>query len=127
MSFLNNLFKSQKEQLPEGWISLNNETQLYEAIKTSFQKPVVLFKHSTTCGISSGAKYELESNWDFKADDLDFYYLDLLQYRSISNKIAELTGVIHQSPQVIILKDGKVLFKTSHHAISVAGMKKAIS
>ncbi|MEM9824839.1 MAG: bacillithiol system redox-active protein YtxJ [Bacteroidota bacterium] len=126
MSFLKNFRGAQKEDIPMDWKVLNQESQLDQIITDSYQKPTVLFKHSTRCGISIGAKHRLESKWNFTSEDLDFYYLDLLNFRSISNAIAERLGIIHQSPQVIALKDGKVIYHTSHHQINVEGLRSSI-
>jgi len=126
MSFLNRFRSAQKDGAIKDWKILDTESQLDQVIKDSYNKPVVLFKHSVTCGISAGAKHTLESNWDFKEEELDFYYLDLLSFRSVSNKIAELFDVIHQSPQVILIKDGKAVYNTSHHKISVPGLRSAL-
>jgi len=90
--------------------------ELDNAITESFERPVVLFKHSATCGISAGAHDRLEG---LEADErYSFYYLDLLAHRDISNEIARRFGVIHQSPQIIVLRNGKATFTTSHHAIN---------
>ena len=90
----------------------------------SFKIPVVLFKDSTTCGISAHAKHKLKSAWDFETSDLSFFYLDLLNYRNISNKIAEVFGVIHQSPQILVIKDGVSVSNFSHQAINVERLRK---
>lgn len=124
MGFLDQFKKTRDSDLHEDWKSIETELQLKAAMDESFEKPVVLFKHSVTCGISGGAKYGLEREWDFTSDELSFYYLDLLSFRSISNKIAADLGVTHQSPQVILLKNGKVVYDTSHHNISVAALRK---
>ncbi len=109
------------------WKELTSEKQLEEIITSSHQKPVAIFKHSTRCGISSRAKFILEDDWDISKDDLDFYYLDLLQYRSISNKIAEITQVYHHSPQVILIKNGEAIYDESHHDINVKELKEYLS
>ena len=108
------------------WKILNSMDQLDEIDRDSVDHPIVLFKHSVTCGISSGAKYRLETDWDSFPEGAEFYYLDLLAYRSISNEIASRYGVTHQSPQIIVVKDGKAQFDTSHHAIDVAGIRRAV-
>jgi len=108
------------------WNILNDIQQLDEIDTLSKDRPVVLFKHSTTCGISSGAKYRLETDWDSFPEDAVFYYLDLLSYRPISNEIAERYQVTHQSPQVIIIKDGKAVFNNSHHAINISDLADKI-
>jgi bacillithiol system protein YtxJ len=99
------------------WIPLTSDAQLDEIVAKSAEKPQVIFKHSTRCSISSVAQQRLQ-----KAklpEDIDFYYLDLLAYRSISNKIAEIFQVHHESPQVLVIKDGKCIYDESHLAISV--------
>jgi len=78
----------------------------------------VIFKHSTTCGISAAAKSRLEE--DYLADQVDIHYLDLLSFRSVSNLVAEELAVFHQSPQVIIINKGEVVNYESHFAINTA-------
>lgn len=123
MGYLENFNRAQQGLVFDAWKVLQDEQQLQEIIETSKHKPVVIFKHSTRCGTSEGAKYTLMENWDFAAHELDFYYLDLLRYRPISNRVAEDFQVTHQSPQVLVLKDGKVVFHTSHHRISVDALR----
>lgn len=127
MGFLDNLRQSQKNNLHPNWKSLSSEKQLMEVIKGSFERPVMLFKHSTTCGISAGAKNRLETKWDINPENMDFFYLDLLSHRSVSNLIAEKLNVIHQSPQIILVKDGKAVFNTSHHAINSQAVHDALT
>ena len=125
MSFLKNLLNSKEGGASTGWETLDSEAGLEAAIAKSSEKPVFLFKHSTTCGISLGAKTRLEE-WKLDPEQVSFYYLDLLTYRPISNKIAEVLSVVHQSPQVILLKDGKAVWTTTHHAISAEAVKGAL-
>lgn len=106
------------------WYILESEQQLYNALEKSFEKTVVFFKHSTRCGTSLHAKHKLETDWKNLQAEIDFYYLDLLQHRNISNKIAFDLNVIHQSPQVIVVKNGKAIYSTSHNAISVDDLNK---
>jgi len=124
MGFLKNFNKDKNSGLIDGWKELTSETQLDEIIKDSDNKPVAIFKHSTRCGISTRAKFVLEEEWDYKEEELDFYYLDLLQHRNISNKIAEVTGVQHQSPQVILIKKGDPVYEETHHAISAKELRE---
>ena len=117
MSLINRMFGGGGESMPSDWHELTELGQLETIKAESNEKPVVIFKHSVTCGISAGAKYQLESDWDFNPTDFKFYYLDLLAHRPVSNKIAEEFGVVHQSPQVIVIKNGQAVADTSHHAI----------
>lgn len=110
----------------ESWNHITDENQLVDIIESSSKTPSVIFKHSVTCGISAHAKDKLETAWNFKENELKFYYLDLLAYRSISNKIAQDFGVTHQSPQIIVIKDGVATANFSHQAISVDRLKKEL-
>ena len=84
------------------WIPLNSVEQLDLIHEASFVKPQVIFKHSTTCSISNMAFARFERS--AAPDTIDFYYLDLLNFRAISNSIAEKFKVHHESPQVILNK-----------------------
>ena len=117
---------SNKTELQNGWIEMTQPLHLEAAIEQSFEKPVVLFKHSTRCGISVGAKYALEEYWDFSGEEMIFYYLDLISYRPISNAIAEELNVIHQSPQVIVLRNGKAVHTNTHHSINISNLKEGL-
>lgn len=108
------------------WKQLITENEFIHIIKQSHHKPCVIFKDSTTCGISASAKHKIHSDFDKIKENVEFYYLDLLQYRSISNLIAEQLNVIHQSPQIIVLKNGKVIHHSSHYAISVDKIAETI-
>ncbi len=110
-----------------GWKHLNSLEDLDQVIARSHEQPVAIFKHSTTCGISAMAKEQLFNGWDLPVEEVELYYLDLLAHRPVSNEVAARLGVVHQSPQIIVIKDGKAIYNISHHAISVDGVKKAIA
>jgi len=97
------------------WIPLTNVEQLDSIRKASESKPQVIFKHSTTCSISKMALDRFERA--AAPETIDFYYLDLLSYRSISNSIAETFQVHHESPQVILIKNGECIYDESHYGI----------
>ncbi len=99
------------------WISLLNEDQLTEINRISFDTPQVIFKHSTRCSISSVAKNRLERAES--PSNINFYYLDLIAFRELSNKIAETYQVHHESPQVLLIKNGECIFDESHNAINM--------
>ena len=98
------------------WIELVSVEQLESLRKDSFEKPKIIFKHSTRCSISVMAKNRLERSQT--PPHVDFFYLDLLQYRSISDLIAESFNVHHQSPQVLLIVDGECVYEETHNAIS---------
>ena len=99
------------------WETIQSLEDLDAAVEASFQNPVVLFKHSTTCSISGMAKSRLEVANDDSSPTI--YYLDLLTYRSISNEIADRFRVRHESPQVLVLNKGEVQYHASHGAINM--------
>lgn len=99
------------------WIDLTSEEQLKQINEQSNTQPVVIFKHSTRCSISMMAKGRLDR--ETAPDNVPFYYLDLLNHRNISNKIAELYSVHHESPQVLIIKNGECIYDESHNGISM--------
>jgi bacillithiol system protein YtxJ len=98
------------------WKTLSNETELQDLVSQSFNKPQLIFKHSTTCSISSIAKSRLDRA---TVEMIDCWYLDLLSYRSISNSIAEKFSVHHESPQVLLIKNGECVYDESHSSIYV--------
>lgn len=99
------------------WTQLTDENQLEQIRTASSQKPQLIFKHSTRCSISSMAKNRLDRSK--MPEGVDFYYLDLLKYRNISNKIESLFQVPHESPQVILIKNGECMYDESHSGISM--------
>jgi bacillithiol system protein YtxJ len=108
------------------WNKITSEAELDAAIEASYKKPVLLFKHSTRCSISSTALSRLERNWGAEADkDIRPFYLDLIAYRPVSNAIADKTGIVHESPQAILLVDGQPIYNTSHLDIRLDGLLEA--
>ena len=99
------------------WNILKDYNQVQNLVEASHLKPQAIFKHSTRCSISVMAKSRLERS-EFP-EQIQFHYLDLLQYRDISNKIAEQFGVYHQSPQILLIKNGECIFEETHSAISM--------
>lgn len=107
------------------WIQLNSIDQLEEIAKKSHDRPQVIFKHSTRCSISMVANKRLsDAN---QPDHSDFYFLDLLQHRNISNAIAEQFSVYHESPQVLLIHKGECIYDESHSSIYMDDIKEEIS
>lgn len=105
------------------WISLESMAQLDEIKINSANRTQLIFKHSTTCGISSMVLKMFNGSFD-PSLDCDLYFLPIQSHRELSNAIAEKFGVRHESPQLLILKDGKVSFHTSHGAIADLDLSK---
>ena len=100
------------------WVPLTSSEQLRVLIEQSTEVPVLLFKHSTSCSISALAKNRFEQRWTAEPSECICAYLDLLSYRALSNEIETITGVRHQSPQAILIKDKRVVYEDSHNGIS---------
>lgn len=105
------------------WTSLQDEQEWKTVLDSSHHNPKIIFKHSTRCSISSLAKSRLEKY--FKKGD-QFYFLDLLKYRSVSNMIAADLGVTHESPQILIIKDGICIYHASHSGIEYDEVMKKL-
>ena len=119
MSLFQTIFGGSGESERESsmaWRELTDLGQLNEIVNESTEKPVVIFKHSTRCSISRMALRQFEQEFDLEEKVVP-YYLDLLEHRDISNEIANRFGVYHQSPQLIVIKDGKAVYDRSHESI----------
>ena len=99
------------------WTQLQSTDQLNE-IK-NLPGYSIIFKHSTRCSISMMAKRRFELDWDSLPEELPLYFLDLIQHREVSNQIAQLFHVYHESPQLLLIKDGECILDQSHGGISV--------
>tara|TARA_B100001778_G_scaffold101504_1_gene82858 strand:- start:542 stop:934 length:393 start_codon:yes stop_codon:yes gene_type:complete len=101
------------------WINLNSVEQLAEINEKSKNKTQIIFKHSTRCSVSVFAKRILSDEYsDEIKKNADVYYLDLIAFREISNSIANYYGVVHESPQIIVINNGECTFNASHSDVS---------
>lgn len=108
------------------WIDLTDQDQLDTILNGRSEKPIIIFKHSTRCSISSMALSRFEAEWNSDVVDCDLYFLDLITFRNLSNQIAERTGVIHQSPQAIVLVGNEVVYQNSHSGISAKEIQNSL-
>jgi bacillithiol system protein YtxJ len=129
MSFLNSIFgNSENTDSPKNninWTQLTDTLQLQEIEAISNEKPVVIFKHSTRCSISRMALKQFEREFDLN-DTVDAYFLDLIAHRDVSNEIARKFNVYHESPQLILIKNGKAVYDVSHSDIDAEALKNKI-
>lgn len=120
MGLFDSLFKGsdkvKKEDKVLPWQQLTQVNQLNTIRDASNEKLQVIFKHSTRCGISRSVINRFVADYDLEAN-ADLYYLDLLNYREVSNEVGHEFQVIHQSPQIILIKNNKVIHHASHHEI----------
>ncbi len=107
------------------WTPLTSIEQLNIIREASSKVPQVIFKHSTRCSISSMALHRLER--ESAPENAEFYFLDLLQYRSVSNEVANLFQVHHESPQVLIIKNGTCIYDESQYGISMQEITEQVS
>ncbi len=104
------------------WIPLTDLGQLHEIMELSHQQPVAIFKHSTRCSISRMALKQFENEFDLEGS-VTPYFLDLLNHRDISQEIATRFDVYHQSPQLLLIKEGKSIYDASHSDIDAVELK----
>ena len=117
---------SAKKSSQVNWIDLTEVEQLETIKEESKHIPVLIYKHSTRCSISIMAKNELDKHWEIPAEEMKCYYLDLLNHRTVSNQISEMFGVVHQSPQVLIIKNGICVYHASHASINARTIKNTL-
>jgi bacillithiol system protein YtxJ len=126
MNLFSNIFGSSENQDNSNskinWIPLTFLGQLDEMVSFSNGKPAVIFKHSTRCSVSRFALKQFENEYALE-DRVDAYFLDLLEHRDISNEIATRFNVYHQSPQLLLIKEGKSVYDVSHSDIDAGELK----
>jgi len=116
--------KEEKSYL--NWLPLTSIDQI-EKIKTlSKTESIFIFKHSTRCGISRMVIKKFESLFSEEHQNLKVYYLDLLNYRNVSNEVANSFQVIHQSPQLLVIKNGISFYDASHNEVTSVNLSRFI-
>ncbi|MCB0734595.1 MAG: bacillithiol system redox-active protein YtxJ [Bacteroidetes bacterium] len=113
---------NRKKSVSSKWQKLESVQELTTILNESHHEDVVLFKHSTRCSISSMAKNRMESEMDQYSHPI--YLLDLLNHRDVSNAIANELQVVHESPQLILVRNGKAIYSASHGSISMRELIK---
>ncbi|KIC01990.1 bacillithiol system redox-active protein YtxJ [Flavobacterium sp. JRM] len=129
MSFLSSLFgdsdQNKSSETKINWIPLTSLEQLDEIETASKDKQILIFKHSTRCSISRMALKQFEKEFDLD-NKVNAYFLDLIAYRDVSNEIASRFNVVHQSPQLLLIKDGKSIYNASHSDIDAEVLKEKV-
>ena len=131
MSLLKNIFKSSSEEKKEvisniNWIPLKKIEQLEEINEISKEEIVMIFKHSTRCGISRMVIKLFEKQFDKSMSNLKVYYLDLLNYRELSDEVGYKYQILHQSPQLLVIQNGIVVADASHYEITSIDLKSYV-
>jgi len=128
MSLFKNIFGSSEEEDKSSkiaWRQLTDLGQLNEIVEVSNEKLVLIFKHSTRCSISRYSLKQFENEFTFE-DKIVPYFLDLIAHRDVSNEIAQRFGVFHESPQIILIKEGKAIYDASHESIDAKKLETFI-
>ncbi|MFY9243156.1 MAG: bacillithiol system redox-active protein YtxJ [Polaribacter sp.] len=133
MGIFNNMFGGKENEKPKdekksylNWIPLTSLEQLAEIKEASKTKPVLIFKHSTRCGISRMVMKQFENLFTEEHQSLKVYYLDLLNYRNISDEVGYTFQVIHQSPQLLIIKNEVSVHNASHYDITQTNLTRFV-
>jgi len=119
MALFKKLFNSENSNSHNkefNWINFTSEDQMNSILEDSHRQPQLIFKHSTRCFTSSMAKKEFEKMYS-QNESLNFYFINVIADRSLSNMVAETFNVRHESPQLLVVKDGKVDIHASHSDI----------
>ncbi|EAR00391.1 bacillithiol system redox-active protein YtxJ [Maribacter sp. HTCC2170] len=131
MGLFNNLFGKTKDddgktghRVP--WKPLVSVDQLDEIAEKSSDKTQLIFKHSTTCGISRMVLNTFNNSYEFSEEQFDVYYLDLHSYREVSNETGYKFQVMHQSPQLLVIRNGVAIAHSSHGGINDVGLSEYI-
>ena len=127
MSLFKNIFGNTETEkiVSKKWIQLSDLGQINEIKDVSHTKPVAVFKHSTRCSVSRMVLKQFENEYNLE-NKLELYFLDLLEHRDISNEIANSFGVVHQSPQLIVIQNGVSVYNTSHENIDANYLEKFV-
>ncbi len=102
---------------------ITNEIEAAKAVSASGQKPIIIYKHSPICGLSDSAIVEFDRFREKESGRFAFYQVDVIGARHASLKIEELTGVRHESPQVLMIRDSKCHWHGSHRTIKEAKLR----
>lgn len=107
------------------WKEVTSIEEFNEMLNATTDKAKLFFKHSTRCSISSMALKGFEREWNVSSDDFELYFVDLIAHRDISNAIAAESHVEHQSPQVVVWRNGEVIYNASHHHIDAQKIQQS--
>ena len=100
------------------WKKLEAHDQIEQIRQLSFEKPCLIYKHSHRCNICSIALYRLEDDWTFQPEEMETFFLDVIEYRPVSMEVANVFEVHHESPQVLLILNGECVYDASHLDIS---------
>ncbi len=108
------------------WKEITSVDQFNEMLNAPSEKAKLFFKHSTRCSISSMALKGFERQWNTSNEDFELFFVDLIAHRDVSNAISEESHVVHQSPQVVVWRNGEVVYDASHHHIDAQKIQQSL-
>lgn len=126
MGFLDKILGSTKEKEEELWFQISTTQDADGVIKASNQKTQVILKHSGSCGISFFAKKGLDSIPNEELESVDMYIVDVIHDRNLAYYLADRFSVRHESPQILIIKNEKVIWHGSHNAVNPENLFQAL-
>ena len=130
MGLLKKIFGSnqshEKEEKIIPWNSLSTLEQLDSIVEESLNKPIAIFKYSSRCGTSRMALRQFEKNYYIEDNRIKLYFLDLIAFREVSNEVSIRFQVLHQSPQLIVIKNGNMIHHSSHYNIDAGLLERFI-
>ncbi len=106
------------------WIPLNSLEQIKTIKELSKSETILVFKHSTRCGISGMVIKRFENLFDSSMNNIKVYYLDLLNFRAISDEVGYSFQAQHQSPQLLIIRNEVAVLNVSHYDITTVNIQK---
>ncbi len=121
---IGSITKKEKKVLP--WIALNSTEQLNTIVEASHVKPQLIFKYSTRCGISRMVLNQFVDGYNLSEADLDLYFLDLISCIDVSDEVGYKFQVMHESPQLLVIKNGVVVVHGSHGAVNSIELEQYI-
>lgn len=110
------------------WVQLNSNEQLEDLIRKSTEKSQLIFKYSSRCGLSRTMLNRLENDWQpNEITNIDPIFLDILNAREISDNVEKKFGVRHESPQILVIKNGECIYDNSHIQIDYSKIKEHLN
>lgn len=122
---MKNLFSGSDTELEE-WNMLSEKDQVEEIVAASEKKPQLVYKHSHRCSICFLAKEQIEQVADEIDEKVEMNFVNVVRCRPVSNELTNQTGVRHESPQVLLINKGEVVWHASHHAIQADAVLEAV-
>lgn len=113
-----NMMSGSSPELPEQWYVPESPVEIDQLFNSENNELVILYKHSYRCSVCNFSKSRVEANIEEQSQKARFVFIDVIKNRSVSDRIAELSGISHQSPQLLIVQNGRVIQHASHGEIS---------